>query len=190
MEYFESEIFNKSSIKDVKIISDNHFNHNKIIEYCDRPFDNITEMNKVMTYIWNVSVDENDIVLHLGDFSFGSKGSVKRIRDKLNGEIYMIKGNHDKHGVQWYKDIGIYMIRDSFTVGGEYIFSHRPIKSVPKSMINIHGHVHNNVPLFRESEFGNKHVNVSVENLGYKPILFSKLIKLWDNREYFFEKTT
>ncbi len=70
MEYFESEIFNKSSIKDVKIISDNHFNHNKIIEYCDRPFDNITEMNKVMTYIWNVSVDENDIVLHLGDFFF------------------------------------------------------------------------------------------------------------------------
>lgn len=75
--------------------SDHHFYHNNIIEYCNRPFSSVTEMNAEMISRWNNTVKQSDIVYHLGDFSLGSKEHVKEILDSLNGRIFFIQGNHD-----------------------------------------------------------------------------------------------
>ena len=42
-------------------ISDHHFNHDKIIEYCNRPFANVEEMNNYMIKQWNSVVGKNDM---------------------------------------------------------------------------------------------------------------------------------
>jgi len=156
------------------VISDHHFYHENIIKYCNRPFKTVEEMNYKMILRWNKIVGKNDTVLHLGDFSFGNKKMVSDIRKKLNGEIFMVKGNHDKHGVKWYDDCGITLTKKPFTENN-ILFSHAR-KEVEKETINIHGHWHNYKPL-SENINNVKFYNVSVENLNYTPIRIGDLIE-------------
>ena len=61
------------------VISDTHFNHSRILEYCQRPFDNVEQMNEVIINNWNKVINEDDIVYVLGDFCFGNKTMLKEI---------------------------------------------------------------------------------------------------------------
>jgi len=73
--------------------SDTHFDHENIIKYCNRPFKDVNHMNESMIENWNNTVNDTDTVMHLGDFSFKSDKFINR----LNGNITLIKGNHDKN---------------------------------------------------------------------------------------------
>ena len=146
------------------ITADHHFHHKKIIEYCKRPFKIVEDMDNVMTEKWNKKVGKDDLVIHLGDFALGNKEKVKETREKLNGTIILIKGNHDR------VNEGFIIVRDSIQIGN-LLFSHRPIPKgeVPKGCVNVHGHIHE-----KESLSG---INVSVEKTDYEPILFEELEK-------------
>lgn len=48
--------------------SDEHFDHVKIIEYCNRPFSSVYEMNNFMIEQWNNIVNDRDTVYVLDDF--------------------------------------------------------------------------------------------------------------------------
>ena len=74
--------------------SDSHYFHENILNFCKRPFENVQEMNKKMIENWNNKVPTDGIVFHLGDFSWGGYQQWKQIREQLNGEIILIKGNH------------------------------------------------------------------------------------------------
>jgi len=50
--------------------SDTHFGHFNIIEYCNRPFKTVDEMNSKLIRFWNERVKPDDIVYFLGDFCF------------------------------------------------------------------------------------------------------------------------
>jgi calcineurin-like phosphoesterase family protein len=76
--------------------SDTHFGHDNIIKFCDRPFANIEEMDYKLIENWNKKVPQDGLVFHLGDFAWGGYEFWKKIRDQLNGEIILIKGNHDQ----------------------------------------------------------------------------------------------
>jgi len=94
----ESEIFNMFNIWSAWIVSDTHFNHYpKTWEWPGRK----TGWENKIYSNWNGRVNPNDIVLHLGDFSFGNKENISEVREKLNGDIFLIKGNHDRHGYKW-----------------------------------------------------------------------------------------
>lgn len=80
---------------DIFFTSDSHFNHNNIIRYCNRPFNNIDEMNEILIQNWNSVVKEDSIVFHLGDFAFCGSHKANEILSRLNGRIILIKGNHD-----------------------------------------------------------------------------------------------
>lgn len=75
--------------------SDSHFGHANIIRYCHRPFDTVEKMNEYMVKIWNETVSEDDLVIYLGDFSLSFK-PVEQYALRLNGEKYLVPGNHDK----------------------------------------------------------------------------------------------
>lgn len=75
--------------------SDTHFYHTNIIDFCKRPFKEIEEMNETLIANWNKTVGPNDIIFHLGDFCLGDSEKWNRILDRLNGNIYLILGNHD-----------------------------------------------------------------------------------------------
>jgi len=49
--------------------SDTHFDDEFAIQYFNRPFKSVDEMNVVIVEKWNSVVTENDTVYHLGDFT-------------------------------------------------------------------------------------------------------------------------
>ena len=55
-------------IDNIWLISDTHFNHLKIQEYCDRP----EGWQELIIKNWNDVIGYDDVVLHLGDFAFGN----------------------------------------------------------------------------------------------------------------------
>lgn len=72
-----------------------HFSHEQIIKFCNRPFADKEEMDEVLIRNWNEKVPPNGLVFHLGDFAWGGCKEYKEIREKLNGRIVLIKGNHE-----------------------------------------------------------------------------------------------
>jgi calcineurin-like phosphoesterase family protein len=73
--------------------SDLHLNHSKIIDYCNRPFSSIEEMNETLIQRWNDRVCQKDTIYVLGDLVFGNP--IPFI-ERLNGIVYIIPGSHDK----------------------------------------------------------------------------------------------
>lgn len=71
-----------------------HFGHSNIIQFCDRPFASVEEMDYNLIKNWNEKVPPDGLVFHLGDFGWGGYQEYKKIRDQLNGKIILIKGNH------------------------------------------------------------------------------------------------
>ena len=79
----------------IYFVSDLHFGHKNILEFCKRPFENVEDMNQKMIDNWNNKVPKNGLVYCLGDFCWGGYQLWKQIREQLNGDIILIKGNHD-----------------------------------------------------------------------------------------------
>lgn len=153
----------------IYLISDTHFNHKNILRYCNRPFKSIEDMNSVLIENWNNVVSKKDTIYHLGDFAWGNKETVSKLLSKLNGNKILIKGNHDRKSCKWYLECGIEVCLDGgILLNDKYLLTHKPIGS---SFVNIHGHIHNDI-------IGdNKHINVSVEQINYTPVLFEEAIK-------------
>ena len=87
--------FKINNAENVFFVSDTHFNHFNIIASCGRPFKDENEMNEILINNWNSVVNSDSTVFHLGDFAWGDFKQWKNIREKLNGHIVLIKGNHD-----------------------------------------------------------------------------------------------
>lgn len=75
--------------------ADQHYGHNNIIKYTNRPFASLEEMNEALLARHNEKVQDGDTVYHLGDFSLGPKW-VELYAPKLKGENILISGNHDR----------------------------------------------------------------------------------------------
>ena len=85
--------------KNVFFTSDFHLFHNNVLKFDNRPFDDVHEMHNVIEENWNDIVQENDVVIYLGDLSFArreDKGIVDSMLGRLKGEIHFVMGNHDK----------------------------------------------------------------------------------------------
>ena len=167
------------------LISDTHFGHEKILEYCDRPFSSIREHDEYLIYKWNSKVEKDDTVVHCGDFALGtSRGYINSVCKKLNGKKRLVLGNHDIHTDIFAKYFKLY---GSFEPRRGVICTHIPIhpmnimSDLNRFKINIHGHTHNTEVLTYDSPTKrSKHknyVNVSVEKINYTPVLLSKAIK-------------
>lgn len=183
---------------DIYVIADTHFYHNNIIKYCDRPFRDIEKMNEFMINKWNSVVSNEDIVLHLGDFGFGSKEQLTNICQQLNGYKILLKGNHDlRKGNEFFIDCGFKEVyknkkmllteilgipQDFIKTNSDVILSHYPM-AVPDNKLNIHGHIHN-TKLDTEQFKEENHICVSVEMINYEPINLFELVNEWrDNYE-------
>lgn len=75
--------------------SDPHYYHQKIIEYCNRPFETWEEMNEKMIKNYNDRIGSNDRVLWLGDTLMGGVKKGIDILSRLNGKKFLVLGNHD-----------------------------------------------------------------------------------------------
>lgn len=78
------------------VTSDSHFGHVNIIRFSERPFAHVDEMNGELIRRWNRVVGPTDVVVHLGDLAMGRIEDTVRLGWALNGQRYLIPGNHDR----------------------------------------------------------------------------------------------
>ena len=158
------------------IISDTHFNHKNIIDYCNRPFCSVEDMDNKLIKNWNSVITKRDIVWHLGDFGFGNKQQIQRLREQLNGKIYLITGNHDNHNIKWYYDCGFDKVYDRPVLYDDfYILSHHPRNVGADIYGYIYGHVHND-EMYKD--YTKNTFCACAERINYTPIPIYKAIDL------------
>lgn len=158
--------------EDTWIISDTHFFHEKIIMYANRPLNH----NELMICSWNIMVQPEDNILHLGDVVLAKTNKIKDIAPLLRGHKYLINGNHDSRR-KLRKLMGFTTFnRDAmlFKKFGEFtlIFSHVPVHKIKHPLTyNLHGHIHQ---LKSRTE---NHINMCVEVRGYRPWKLGEILE-------------
>lgn len=159
----------------VFIVSDTHFFHKNIIQYENRPFANVDEMNSEMIRRWNSVVGKDDKVLHLGDVSFAGKDATRSILNSLNGTKKLIMGNHDRaRSRTWWLDAGFDEVSEEpILYKGFFILSHEPVyvnEHMPYA--NVHGHIHG------QKYEGSHYINACVEHWDYTPFPVETLLEM------------
>jgi calcineurin-like phosphoesterase family protein len=149
----------------VWITSDTHYNHTNICrgvtawrmpdgslpESQTRDFPSLEKMNSAIVNNINEVVGQDDVLIHLGDWSFGGFEQIEEFYNRLICKnIHLILGNHDHHidrnrenikrlflSVSWF---------EQFQYQGETIeMMHYPISSwngLRKGRVHLHGHCH------------------------------------------------
>lgn len=119
-------------MSNIYFTSDNHFGHAKVIEYCNRPFKSVDEMNEALIKNWNKVVKPDDFVFVVGDFMmYMKKPELKILLARLNGKKTLVKGNHDSFSETEWLSIGFSSVCRSMTfkIANEIVnISHYPYK--------------------------------------------------------------
>ncbi len=152
--------------------ADPHFGDDRIRRYENRPFGSAEEMDEALIARWNSVVAADDRVYVLGDF--GATGREAAVLSKLNGEKYLVKGNHDTLTNTQYREAGFCEVYDlPVILEGFWILSHDALYvNTNMPYANLFGHVHNS-PVIRD--YSPQHVCVSVERTGHTPISFEDI---------------
>jgi calcineurin-like phosphoesterase family protein len=155
------EISKKQTTKQMSNLfftSDHHFGHSNIIKFCDRPFNDVEEMNEVMIENWNKKIGPNDDVYHLGDFAMTKdRQLVSDILDRLNGNIHLIVGNHEGSALnhqkkfKWIKDYYELKVKDPDCKNGVqriilFHYAMRVWRSDFRGTWQLYGHSHGSLP--------------------------------------------
>lgn len=91
---------NVDDLNNTFVTADTHFGHTNIIKFCDRPFESVDEMDRVLIDNHNKVVGSNDIVWHLGDVTLGNFDMARGYFKQLNGKIQVL-ANHWHHDKRW-----------------------------------------------------------------------------------------
>ena len=161
------------------IIADTHFGHKNVIEYSERPFSAVEEMDKELIRLWNSVVSKDDVVYVLGDFTLSRRLSViANLVSELHGRKILIMGNHDTRKPKDYIACGFdAATRKPMMVEPGVILMHEPFEDpffITPNYIYFFGHVHVNKTIMDEYK---NCMCVSVERIGYKPIDFDECVK-------------
>lgn len=157
--------------------SDHHFNHGNILEYADRPFSSVEEMNEVLISNYNSVVADGDLVFFLGDIFFSDKKWAEEAMKRLKGTKHLVMGNHDRISVSRYRAWGFDQIHKKSMlamIGNDLCgLCHYP--TMPESWgvrYVLHGHVHS-----QNKRMGSR-IHIGVDAWNYFPVPESEVIKL------------
>lgn len=75
--------------------ADLHFGHKNAMAFDNRPFNDIESHDATLITRWNNKVGIDDDVYILGDISWHNSTKTIEILKQLNGNLHLIKGNHD-----------------------------------------------------------------------------------------------
>lgn len=155
----------KGNLPDVWITSDTHYNHSNICRGITnwrkpdgsipinetRDFKSLGIMNDMIVDNINQYVKQDDVLIHLGDWSFGGFEFVQKFRERIICKnIHLILGNHDHHiennreNIQsLFSSVSHYntLVLDKRNIR----LLHYPIDSwngLNKGDIHLHGHCH------------------------------------------------
>jgi len=189
--------------------SDTHYNHSNICrattrwvdaDSVTRDFSSLEKMNEDLVFWINQRVGQDDILIHLGDWSFGGFESIKEFRDRIVCKnVHLVFGNHDHHisknkdniqsifsSTHDYLDLDVsWWVKDWKVAKKErqcFICMHYPIASwngMNDGVIHLHGHVH--LPnRLRVAE--GKAMDVGVDGNEMEPISLENILKIMQNQ--------
>jgi calcineurin-like phosphoesterase family protein len=172
------------------VISDQHFGHNNVIKYCNRPFYGVEHMEDMMIERWNEVVTWSDTVYILGDFAFCSASRAQEILSRLTGSKVFVWGNHDRGRETAYCKVpgvtGTDFIRKKYN-GKSIVMTHYPFESFREDY-HFHGHTHG------QSVHKHNRFDVGVDSVAkhggvYAPIVLDKAIELCNDLNYLHNTT-
>lgn len=146
--------------------ADTHISHKAILKHCPQRAEvggfelgDVEAHDKWLIDIWNKTVSKKDAVYILGDFSFASSEILKKkIMPKLNGQKFLILGNHDKSSEHLdgyfqqitqmkevtFKQKNFDFLEEDFNI----VMCHYPLvtwNKKPYGAVQLHGHCHNRI---------------------------------------------
>lgn len=183
--------------------SDLHFGHEKVIRFDNRPFQTVEEMDAELIRRWNAKVGKGDLVYVLGDMIWKTRNiDAETLIRSLNGQIILIKGNHDRFlhnakaknalaGVKDYDDICVKLEdgTDRRVVLCHYYIpfyiGHR------WQAVHLHGHSHNSEEYWieesikqklRQDGFETRSYNVGCMHWNYEPVTLDEILAKDDSK--------
>ena len=169
--------------------SDLHFGHKNIIDFDDRPFSCVEEMDRVLIERWNKKVTQEDLVYILGDISFYSNQKTCEIMKQLNGRKILIKGNHDDRidgkAEACFEEVTDY--KEIYLAGNIHIvLCHYPITFFNRHHYGaymFYGHVHTTDEWVMVENY-----KYGLEQLGIKCNMYNVGTMLWNYEPVTFEE--
>jgi calcineurin-like phosphoesterase family protein len=163
-----------------------------------RDFDTLEDMNDAIVKSINSVVGEDDILFHLGDWSFGGFDNIAEFRNRiLCKNIHLILGNHDHHiehnkgdiqrlfsSVNQYLRLQVSLYPGTILHVGkiDLVLMHYPIASwhnMNDGVIHLHGHVH--LPPNKKLAQG-KAMDVGVDGNGLVPYSLNEITRIMNNQ--------
>ena len=109
--------------------ADQHFRHNNILRYNQRPFSSVEDMERCLLAYHRKLVHPFDTVYWLGDLAWG--GTIPYNLKSLPGTKYLILGNHDKAAIENYSGVGIKSVQTFMEIdycGEKILLTHDPVQ--------------------------------------------------------------
>jgi calcineurin-like phosphoesterase family protein len=153
-------------------------------------------MNEGIISNWNEKVPKDGIVFHLGDFCMGSIDNCIDLLDRLNGEIYLIKGNHDQTIIKTYNKhrpksiVGLYNDYMFNSDGLKIHMYHYPIiswNSKHHGSWHLFGHCHGTINKTDIVESSNM-LDIGVDSNNYTPWNYYEIKDVIDNKLSLYEE--
>ena len=185
--------------------SDTHYSHSNIAgakvsnwKSGFRNFNSVWEMNQALVQGINKYVGEDDILYHLGDWSFGGVHNIIHFRNSLICKnIHLIRGNHDQHivdkqikfGETFFNPIDLFSsVQEVLTlnVGKQTMFmshyAHRVWYGSHKGVTHLYGHSHGSIPDFGKSmDVG---MDVAYKMFGeYRPFNIDDITRIMEKKK-------
>lgn len=172
--------------------ADEHYFHENIIKFTNRPYANIREMNEALISNHNEIVSKGDITVHAGDFALTNPRLTVDILGQLNGNHILLMGSHDR-AIERIVKKGNYAEKEYhdglFTYRGrilEMAVKNRPIvvchyciRVWAKSHYNawhLYGHSHGQLePIGKSWDIG-------VDNNNFYPLSFENVCEIMTKR--------
>lgn len=139
----------KEEMQKIHFTADLHHSHPKIVNICNRPTTVEEHDEWLIKEIFNKYVQRKDTVFILGDLSLARRPEAEKFIDRLNGNKFLILGNHDKNIDTSTRFAQITQIKNfRFKRPGVDIhiaLCHYPMASwdrKPHGSWNLYGHVH------------------------------------------------
>lgn len=171
-------------MSDIWFAFDTHFGHSNprtgigIIQFCNRPFSSIEEMDAKMIENWNSVVSSKDTV-YVSDFAWRNHNHYIMA---IKGKKILIRGNHDKISQDILKNFTEIHDIKGITIDGKYIvLCHYPMRSwngkVYKSW-HLHGHCHGRLD---DEQF--LAIDVGVDDWKYAPVNYDTIREILQKRQ-------
>ena len=159
--------------------ADLHLGHANIIKHCERPWEDVQQMDDALIANVNASVAPSDELWVLGDFSMRPLDEVRAYRERIEcRNVYLVRGNHDKdfgpsgQSSPWSGEWDYHVLKGERRL----VLFHYPIVEPEwaggyHGSIHLHGHIHAR-PAYNEAQraAGTLRYDVGVDANGYAPV--------------------